>query len=178
MVVLTSMLDCCFSHQGRDLVLVEAGASYTIGASAGMELYDTGRFNHDATAQVVTAGFSDRFSRPTREAFSWAMFAVALSHCALASASAPGRAPHASKQEFAGFVVKFRAAPKANEAATVAGLAKLPFQGDAAVGNAAQFGKKIYYERCSAKTAHVSGMVPASSVTTMCAKRLSALLRA
>lgn len=49
------------SETARDSGLVDAGASYTIGASSEMGLYYTGRFNQDLTAQSVTARFSYRF---------------------------------------------------------------------------------------------------------------------
>lgn len=49
------------SETARDAALVDAGASYTIGAGAEMGLYYTGRFSQDLTAQSVTARFSYRF---------------------------------------------------------------------------------------------------------------------
>lgn len=49
------------SETARDAALIDAGASYTLGSSAEMGLYYTGRFNSEYEAQAVTARFSYRF---------------------------------------------------------------------------------------------------------------------
>lgn len=56
------------------------------------------------------------------------------------------KAPAAVQSEFAAFFTSFKAALKSNDAAAVADLAKLPFQNDPAVSNAAQFKATIYAE--------------------------------
>lgn len=69
-----------------------------------------------------------------------------LAHPAPAVAQAPKKAvaPAAVQKEFGDFLAKFRAALKANDPAAVAGMAQLPFEGDEAVRDAAQFRAKIY----------------------------------
>ena len=49
------------SEVARNSILLDAGASDTIGASAEMGLYYTGRFSEDYSVQAVTARFSYRF---------------------------------------------------------------------------------------------------------------------
>ncbi len=87
-------------------------------------------------------------------------FAVALVLTLLAPflAAAPAfaqakdaKAPVAVQKEFDAFLTKFRAAVKANDAAAIAGLARLPFQGDASVRDAAQFSAKIHRTYFTAK---------------------------
>ena len=58
----------------------------------------------------------------------------------------------AAQRDFNGFIAKFRAALKSNDAVAVAGLAKLPFQNDSAIADAAQFRAKIYQPDFTAKT--------------------------
>ncbi|WP_425906343.1 hypothetical protein [Nitrobacter sp. TKz-YC02] len=53
--------------------------------------------------------------------------------------------------EFNAFIVKFRAALKANDPTAVASMTKLPFMGDKAYADAAQFRAKAYPEFFSAK---------------------------
>jgi hypothetical protein len=84
-------------------------------------------------------------------AFVTTLFSVALLQGAPVLAEASKRAPPAVQAEFAGFMGKFVAALKADDAAAVAAMAKLPFQGDAGVSDAAQFRAKIYKARFSPK---------------------------
>jgi len=79
------------------------------------------------------------------------LFSLALLQGAPVLAEAAKKAPAALQAEFAGFMSKFAAALKADDAAAVAGLAKLPFQGDAGVSDAAQFRAKIYKDNFSPK---------------------------
>lgn len=83
--------------------------------------------------------------------FSIIVVASALMIPALASAQAPKKAPPAVQAEFEGFIAKFRAALKADDAAAVAGMTKLPFMGDKAYSDAAQFRAKGYQEFFPAK---------------------------
>ncbi len=81
------------------------------------------------------------------------LLAATFAHWAPSYAQAQERAVPASVQkEFDGFIGKFRAAVKDNDAKAVAGLAQLPFQNDGAVGDATQFGAKIYKPDFTAKT--------------------------
>lgn len=80
------------------------------------------------------------------------LIAILLLHLALASAQAQNSvAPAGLRQEFDSFLAKFRAALKANDAAAVAGMTRLPFMGDPASGDAAQFRAKIYPDLFPAK---------------------------
>lgn len=81
-------------------------------------------------------------------------FAVAavLMNPVLAVAQAPKKAAAAVQTEFDGFITKFRAALKANDLAAVAGMTKLPFMGEKAYGDAAQFGAKAYPEFFTSKS--------------------------
>lgn len=72
------------------------------------------------------------------------LLAVSLIQFAPTAAQTQTTAPPSVKKEFDGFIAKFRAALKANDAAAVSGMALLPFQGDASVSNAVQFREKIY----------------------------------
>jgi hypothetical protein len=63
---------------------------------------------------------------------------------AVAQTSKKATETPALRQEFEGFITKFRAALKANDPAAVAGMAKLPFMGDPAIADAAQFRAKTY----------------------------------
>lgn len=83
--------------------------------------------------------------------FSMIVLASALMSPALALAQAPKKAPPAVQAEFEGFIAKFRAALKADDAAAVAGMTKLPFMGDKAYSDAAQFRAKGYQEFFPAK---------------------------
>jgi len=74
------------------------------------------------------------------------MCALVLSSGIATGAWSSGKAPAAVQAEFKEFLPKFRAALKADDAAAVAGMATLPFQGDAAVSTAAQFQEMIYKE--------------------------------
>jgi hypothetical protein len=85
------------------------------------------------------------------------VLAAALAHLAPALAQAPkppkqAVASPALQKEFAGFIAKFRAALKANDAAAVAGMTRLPFMKDASIGDADQFREKIYMRDFTAKT--------------------------
>lgn len=79
------------------------------------------------------------------------LFFVALLQGAPVLAEASKMAPPAVQAEFAGFMGKFAAALKADDAAAVAGMAKLPFMGEADVSDVAQFQAKIYKRRFSPK---------------------------
>ena len=82
------------------------------------------------------------------------VFAIALACAAPAFAQAPKQAVAAPalQKEFDGFIAKFRAALKANDAAAVAGMTELPFMKDSSIGDAAQFRTKIYADSFTAKT--------------------------
>jgi hypothetical protein len=58
----------------------------------------------------------------------------------------------AVKQEFDGFIQKFRGALKANDAAAVAAMTRLPYQGDESIRTVDQFRAKIYKRYFTAKT--------------------------
>src|SRR5262245_51446380 len=60
-------------------------------------------------------------------------------------------APPAVQQEFDAYLAKFRAALKANDAAAVAGMTRLPFMNDDAVRDAAQFRARTWRESFTAK---------------------------
>lgn len=70
---------------------------------------------------------------------------------AFAQAPKPATASPAVQKEFDGFIGKFRAALKANDAVAVAGLTRLPYMGDASIGDAAQFRAKVYPREFTAK---------------------------
>lgn len=70
---------------------------------------------------------------------------------ALAQAPKKGVATPALQKEFDGFIAKFRAALKANDAAAVAGMTKLPYEADTSIRDAAQFRARIYRESFTAK---------------------------
>ena len=73
------------------------------------------------------------------------LIAVLLFQLAPAGAQAQNSvAPASLRQEFDSFLMKFRAALKANDAAAVAGMTRLPFMGDPASGDAVRFRAKIY----------------------------------
>ena len=80
--------------------------------------------------------------------------AAALVHAGPAlAAPAPKKvvASPALQQEFDAFIAKFRAALKANDAAAVAGMTKLPYEADTSIRDAAQFRAKIYAPSFTAK---------------------------
>ncbi|CAN7270148.1 hypothetical protein LJR090_001928 [Bosea sp. LjRoot90] len=79
--------------------------------------------------------------------------AAALACLAPAFAQAPAKATAspAVQKEFDGFIGKFRAALKANDPVAVAGLTRLPYMGDASIGDAAQFRAKVYPREFTAK---------------------------
>ena len=81
------------------------------------------------------------------------VLAAVLVHVAPALAQAPKKAvaSAALQKEFGAFIDKFRAALKANDSAAVAGMTRLPFQGDAAIRDAAQFRAKAYPSTFTAK---------------------------
>ena len=81
------------------------------------------------------------------------VLAVVLAHLAPALAQTPKKAvaPAAVQKEFYDFLAKFRAALKANDPAAVAGMARLPFESDDSVRDAAQFRAKIYLPEFTAK---------------------------
>ena len=74
------------------------------------------------------------------------VLAAVLASLAPALAQAPKKAvaPAAVRKQFDDFLAKFRAALKANDPAAVAGMARLPFEGDDSVRDAAQFRARIY----------------------------------
>jgi hypothetical protein len=74
--------------------------------------------------------------------------ALAFMSPALALAQAPKKAvaSPALQAEFDKFIASFRKALKANDAAAVAGMTKLPFMGDKNYSDAAQFRAKGYAE--------------------------------
>ena len=82
------------------------------------------------------------------------MLAAALVSLAPAVAQSAKKlvASPALQQEFDDFIAKFRAALKANDPAAVAGMSRLPFMNDKAIGDAAQFRAKIYAPSFTAKT--------------------------
>ena len=73
----------------------------------------------------------------------------------MASSSSPtpkkAVASPALQKEFDGFIVKFRAALKANDSAAVAGMTRLPYMNDGSIGDAAQFREKVYKPDFTAK---------------------------
>lgn len=77
--------------------------------------------------------------------------AAALLQFAPASAQAPGKPSPAVQKEFDGFIAKFRAALKANDAGAVATMTQLPFMADDTVRDAAQFRAKAYPRDFTAK---------------------------
>lgn len=91
------------------------------------------------------------------------LMAVLLLQLAPASAQAQNSvAPAGLRQEFDDFLAKFRAALKANDAAAVAGMTRLPFLGDPASGDAVQFRAKIYPDLFPAKVRGcIAGSKPA-----------------
>jgi len=70
---------------------------------------------------------------------------------ALAQAPKKATASPAVQKEFDGFIEKFRAALKANDSAAVAGMTRLPFMNDKAIGDAAQFRAKTYRTEFTAR---------------------------
>ena len=82
------------------------------------------------------------------------VLAAALVPLAPAFAQAPKQAVAAPalQKEFDGFIAKFRAALKANDAAAVAGMTRLPFMKDGSIRDAAQFREKVYKPEFTAKT--------------------------
>jgi len=77
--------------------------------------------------------------------------AAALLQVVPVFAQAPGKAPPAVQKEFDGFIAKFRTALKANDAATVATMTRLPFMADDSIRDAAQFRAKAYPRDFTAK---------------------------
>jgi len=82
------------------------------------------------------------------------VLATALVNLAPAVAQAPKKAvaSPALQKEFDGFIEKFRAALKANDATAVAGMTRLPFMNDKEIRDAAQFRAKTYQSEFTAKT--------------------------
>lgn len=74
------------------------------------------------------------------------VIAAALANLAPAFAQAPkpATASPAVQKEFGDFIGKFRAALKANDAAAVAGMTRLPYMADASIADAAQFRAKAW----------------------------------
>jgi hypothetical protein len=70
-----------------------------------------------------------------------------------AFAQAPGKAvaSAAVQKEFGDFISKFRAALKANDAAAVAAMTRLPYMADATIADAAQFRAKAWPRDFTAK---------------------------
>jgi len=83
--------------------------------------------------------------------FSTLTLAIALLCAGSALAAGAKKAPPDVQSAFEAFIAKFRAALAHNDAAAVAGMAQLPFQGDPAVATAAQFQAKIYKANFTAK---------------------------
>lgn len=85
--------------------------------------------------------------------FSGIALAATLALLSPAFAQAPKKAvaSPALQKEFDGFIVKFRAALKANDSAAVAGMTRLPFQNDSSIRDAAQFRAKVYQPDFTAK---------------------------
>ena len=85
------------------------------------------------------------------------LFRIVLAFAFMGSTLAFGQAPReavpspALQAEFDGFIAGFRKALKANDAAAVASMTKLPFMGDKAYSTAAQFQAKGYREFLPAK---------------------------
>jgi len=81
------------------------------------------------------------------------LIAVALAFVMPAFAQAPGKAvaPAAVQKEFGDFISKFRAALKANDAAAVAAMTRLPYMADASIADAAQFRAKAWPRDFTAK---------------------------
>jgi hypothetical protein len=81
------------------------------------------------------------------------VLAAALAHVAPAFAQKPKQAvaSPALQKEFNDFIAKFRAALKANDAAAIAGMTKLPYEADTSIRDAAQFRAKIYQPDFTAK---------------------------
>lgn len=79
--------------------------------------------------------------------------AAALAFVMPAFAQAPGKAvaPAAVQKEFGDFISKFRAALKANDAAAVAAMTRLPYMADATIADAAQFRAKAWPRDFTAK---------------------------
>lgn len=70
---------------------------------------------------------------------------------ALAQATKNPTPPRETQAAFDVFIAKFRTTLKANDAAAVAGMTKLPFMGDKANSDAAQFRANAYSEYLNAK---------------------------
>jgi hypothetical protein len=70
--------------------------------------------------------------------------ALAVPACAFAQTPKKAVPPPGLQAEFDTFIVKFRAAVKANDSAAVAGMTQLPFQKDDSYRDAAQFRAKAY----------------------------------
>lgn len=70
---------------------------------------------------------------------------------AFAQAPKPATASAAVQKEFGDFIGRFRAALKANDAAAVAGMTKLPYMGDASIADAAEFRAKAWPSDFNAK---------------------------
>ena len=81
------------------------------------------------------------------------VLAAALVQLAPAFAQAPKKAVASPtlQKEFGAFIVKFRAALKANDSAAVAGMTRLPFEADGSIRDAAQFRTKAYPRTFTAK---------------------------
>jgi hypothetical protein len=79
--------------------------------------------------------------------------AAALTQLAPAFAQAPktAAAPPALQKEFDAFIAKFRAALKADDAAAIAGMTRLPFMGEESIKDVAQFRVKVYKRNFTAK---------------------------
>jgi len=82
----------------------------------------------------------------------FSLIAIAVASWCFVTSPAPAsdKAPAAVQAEFASFISRFNAALKANDPAAIAGMSKLPFQGDAAIGDADSFTAAIYKEEFTA----------------------------
>ncbi len=81
------------------------------------------------------------------------VIAAALASLAPAFAQAPRKAvaSPAVQKEFEGFIGKFRAALKANDAIAVAAMTRLPYMADASIADATQFRAKVWPRDFTAK---------------------------
>ena len=77
--------------------------------------------------------------------------ALGLAGPALAQAPNKAVASPALQKEFEGFIARFRAALKADDATAVAGMTQLPFLNNDSIRDAAQFRAKVYVPNFTAK---------------------------
>jgi hypothetical protein len=87
-----------------------------------------------------------RMREPTMRMLFWTVLVATLASSSLAFAqpSKKAIAPRASQSEFYDFITRFRAALKANDAAAVASMTRLPFEYDVSYADATAFRTKGY----------------------------------